>query len=359
MKKIFFLLLLISFLSAAGQQGKTENVIVITLDGFRWQELFNGADSTLIHHQKYTEDIKNMKEKFWAESADDRRKKLLPFTWNVIAQKGQLYGNRHFSNYVNNANPYWFSYPGYNEIFTGYPDTAVNSNDKIPNKNETVLEFLNKQPQFKGKIAAFTSWDVFPYIFNEPRSGIYVNSGFEKTESAKPALNLLNEMQQTTYRMLGDGVRPDLLTYYAAKEYLKEKRPRVLYIGFDETDDFAHGGKYDLYLQAAHMTDKLIADLWNYLQSQPVYKDKTTMIITTDHGRGDKNKDQWKDHGQKVEEASEIWIAVIGPDTAPAGEVKTAGQLYQRQIASTIAGFLGFSFRPSHPVMKAIETAFK
>lgn len=73
---------------------------------------------------------------------------------------------------VNNANPYWFSYPGYNELFTGYPDTPIDSNDKIPNKNISLLEFLNKKKEFAGKIAVFSTWDAFPYIFNSARSGI-------------------------------------------------------------------------------------------------------------------------------------------------------------------------------------------
>ena len=56
------------------------------------------------------------------------------------------------------------------------PDTAVNSNDKILNKNINVLEFINRQTGFKNNVAAFTTWDVFPYILNKWRSGIYVNS---------------------------------------------------------------------------------------------------------------------------------------------------------------------------------------
>ena len=169
---------------AAHAQQQTEHVVIVTLDGFRWQELFKGADSVILNNSRYTENSKGMKERYWAASIDERRKKLLPFFWNTIAAQGQLYGNRSFGNYVNNANPYWFSYPGYNEIFTGFPDTAVNSNNKKWNKNENVLEFINKQKGFEGKVAAFTSWDVFPYILNEERSKLYVNSATEAVSLA-------------------------------------------------------------------------------------------------------------------------------------------------------------------------------
>ena len=78
-----------------------------------------------------------------------------------------------------------------------------------------------------------------------------------------------------------------------------------------------------------------------------------------DHGRGDKVKSEWKHHGSKIADAHEIWMAVIGPDTKPLGEMKMPAQLYQRQIATTIAKLLGFNFKPAHPVQEPVETVFK
>jgi hypothetical protein len=358
MRIIVFAVFCIMFpVSFRAQSAQTENLVIVTLDGFRWQELFHGADSILISTEKYTEDIKGMKEKFWSDNMADRRSKLMPFIWSTIADKGQIFGNRDYGNFVNNANPHWFSYPGYNEIFTGYPDSAINSNDKIPNPHENVLEFLNKQQAFRGKIAAFTSWDVFPAILNENRSGVYVNSAYEKVQMPGPVFSLLDEMQYTTYRPLGDGVRPDLLTYYIGKEYIRAKMPRVIYLSFDETDDMAHGGRYDLYLQAANMADRLIGDLWNFLQFMPAYQNKTALLITTDHGRGDLIKDQWRDHGTKVEDANQIWIALMGPTIRPLGENKSKGQWYQAQLAATIAALLGVEFKSNHPVAQPLDVA--
>lgn len=337
----------------SAQQRKTENLVIVTLDGMRWQEVFKGVDEVLMNDSIYNRDRKGMKEKFWADSEEERRKKLFPFLWNTIAGKGKIYGNRRYGNYVNNANPYWFSYPGYNEIFTGYADTAVNSNDKIWNKNENVLEYINKQKGYTGKVAAFSTWDVFPYILNEKRSGIYVNADVDTLSFNQPALQLLNDMQFLTTKPIG--VRPDIITYMAAREYLKAYRPRVLYIAFDETDDFAHAGMYDQYIGSAFSQDAMIADLWKTIQSIPQYKDKTTLLITIDHGRGDKVKDNWKHHGSKIEDASEIWLAIMGPDTKAGGEQKQPMQLYQEQIAATIALLLGFKFQTNHPVAKPIS----
>lgn len=345
---------------AAGAQDarrKTENLVIITMDGMRWQEIFGGVDPVLLANKSYTRGAEDIKKRFWSDDVQERRKKLFPFFWTTIQANGQLYGNREIGNLVNVANPYQFSYPGYNEIFTGYPDTAVNSNDKIWNKNTNVLEFLNRQRGYTGKIAVFSSWDAFPYILNNARNGIFVNADVDTLRLGGKELQLVNQMQFLTARPLG--MRPDLLTYFAAKEYLQTYAPKVLYIAWDETDDWAHAGQYDQYLNSAHAEDGMVADLWNTLQSLPQYKGKTTLIITCDHGRGDKIKDQWKDHGRETEGSGGIWMVVMGPDTPPAGEMTTKTQLYQKQWAPTIAALLGFDFRPDHGQAEVVSSILK
>lgn len=354
MRKLFIFFGLCIFTSTTKAQAVTENIIIITLDGFRWQELFDGADETLINQPAYTNDAEELKKQFWADSVVERRKKLLPFFWSTVAEQGQIYGNRLAGNFVNVKNPYWFSYPGYNEIFTGYPDTLVNSNDKKHNANTTVLDYLHSQPALKGKVAAFASWDVFNFIFNEKRAGFPVNAGIEPVPVNTSRFALLNEMQQSVFQPFGDGIRPDALTYSLAKEYLLVKKPKVLFIGFDDTDDWAHLGNYNYYLQSAHLTDKYLADLWQTIQSLPEYKDKTTLIIASDHGRGDEVKKEWKDHGRKIKGADQIWFAFLGKGIPAKGEVKESGQLYQAQLAQTIAQLLGYQFTANHPIAESL-----
>ena len=338
-------------------QHKTENLIIVTLDGMRWQEVFSGADTTILKIKKFTKDSSGTSNSFAANGAELRRQKLFPFLWNTVAKQGQLYGNRWINNKVDNANKYKFSYPGYNEIFTGYADTLVNSNDKIWNKNTNVLEFINQQKRYENKVAVFATWDVFPYIFNSKRNGLFVNADVDTLKFKNPSLQLINDMQFLTTKPID--VRPDVFTYFAAREYMKAYKPKVLYIAFDETDDFAHAGEYDQYLKSAHAEDAMIADLWNYIQTTNEYKNKTTLIITCDHGRGDIIKENWQHHGEKVEDAGQIWIAAIGPDTKPLGEIKTGGLLYQKQLAATFATMLGFDFKSNNEVAVPIESIFK
>jgi len=362
MKRILFLIVFLPALTTQtlGQQrNKTENVILITLDGFRWQEVFNGGDSAFMRQQQNLKDDK-LKEKFWRENLDERRKALLPFFWNTIAFKGQLYGNRALGSKVNVTNNQWFSYPGYNEILTGRADNErIHSNDKMYNPNTNVLEFINSQPSFKGKVAAFTSWDVFPYIINDKRSGVFVSSGISTVND--PKLNerekMMNDLVMSLPNPLGD-VRLDAFTFYYGLEYMKKNKPRVMYFAFDETDDFAHGGEYGAYLNSAYYTDRFISELWNYIQTDVTYKNKTTLILTCDHGRGPGLED-WKHHGQKIAEADQIWFAILGPDTQTIGEMKGESQYYQNQLAKTIAAFLGLDYTGDNKIGDVVALMLK
>ncbi len=335
-----------------------EKLFIITYDGLRWQEFYGGADSSLIADKEYVDDTTALKAEFWAETPEARREKLLPFFWSTMAKEGQLLGNRQYGNKGNCSNQMWFSFPGYNEILSGFADDArISSNAKTPNPNRTFLEFVNGLPEFQGKMAAFGSWDVFPYIINEERSGVPVNAGFEAATGDDLTARevFLNELQAQIPSPWGT-VRLDAFTHHFALEYLKKHQPRVIYISYGETDDFAHDGEYDAYLHSARRTDAFIRDLWNWAQSNPAYKGKTTFLITTDHGRGTVPKETWKHHGKSsVAGSDEIWFAAIGPRIPALGEVKTEAQWYQNQVANTAAAVLGITYESEKPAGPAIE----
>ncbi|MGZ8551468.1 MAG: hypothetical protein ACXWV2_12430 [Chitinophagaceae bacterium] len=322
------------------------NLFIITIDGFRWQEIFTGADASLINNVTYTPDTATMKLLYWANSEEERRQKLMPFFWNVLARNGQLYGNRNFDNKVNTANIYTFSYPGYNEIFTGTTDLLISSNKKKLNKNINVLEYLDSKEEFKGKVVAFTSWNVFPYILNEERSGLLINSGYENMEgdSLSGRQVLINKVQAEAIYNKGT-TRQDQLTFLTAKEYIQQHRPKVVFLGLGESDENAHSGRYDLYLGQANKVDGMMAELWNWVQTTPGYKDNTNFLITTDHGRGRLDKN-WGSHSTFIRGSSQTWLAMIGPAIKPLGEIKENDQLYQQEMAGMIAGLLGEKFEP-------------
>lgn len=326
----------------------SENLFIIITDGFRWQEVFNGADSLLINDEICTPDTATMKSMYWADTKEERRKKLMPFFWNVISKKGQMYGNRDFNNKVDVANLYSVSYPGYNEIFTGTTDISISGNSKKKNPNINVLEYLNKIEEFTGKIAVFSSWNVFPYILNKDRNNLMMNSGYQSMENEEddPVYKLINKVQDESVEYKS-ATRYDQLTYTTAREYIKNKLPRVVLLGLGETDDFAHQKRYDLYLQQANQVDKMIADLWHMIQTTPAYKNKTSILVTTDHGRG-RNQNHWSGHGFFIGGSSQTWFTLIGPGIEPLGEMKNKKQVYQKQMAETIANLVGEEFDRSN-----------
>jgi len=329
-----------------------KNLFIITLDGFRWQEVFTGADSMLINDQDWSSDQETMKLLYWAPTAEERRRKLMPFFWNVLAKKGQVYGNRDFNNKVNVSNIYSVSYPGYNEMFTGAADFTISSNDKKLNSNLNVLEWLNKLPGYKGNVVAFTSWDVFPFILNKERSGITMNSGYENLDGKDAVQSLLNKVQTESVHNK-TGTRQDELTFITAKEYIRNFQPSIVYLAFGETDELGHRGRYDLYLEKAAQIDKMLGELWHFVQSTSGYKDNTAFIITTDHGRG-RVSNKWSNHGFFVSGSSQTWLALIGPNITPFGEMKNHEQIYQKQIAQTIAKLVGENFEGDGHIAPAI-----
>jgi hypothetical protein len=343
-------------------QQPARNIIIVTTDGFRWQEVFKGMDSAIANNRKYNQgDSEYIYKKYWDHSLDARRKKLFPFLWTTLVKQGELFGNRELGCKVDNANPYWFSYPGYNEIFTGYPDTAVNSNSYPDNPHENVLEYLDKQKDLKSRVAAFGAWDAFDRILNKKRSGFPVFSAFDTVGGKNPDANekLINAMNRDSYHPFRDEESLDVFTHYAAWEYLKTKHPRVLYISYGETDEWAHAGQYRSYLDAAHQVDAWLKQIWDYVQQDPHYRNKTTLLITVDHGRGDLKKEEWTSHNNKISDAHQIWFGILGPDIPAGGEMNTPAQLYQEQFAQTIARLMGYRFKTDHPVAQEIDQVFK
>lgn len=359
--------------AAVSTKNEPANLIIITTDGLRWQEVFNGMDSELANHKKFNHgDSAYLHQKYGATTAQGRQSKLLPFITATMGTTGLLFGNRFKNNKVDVANPHWFSYPGYNEIFTGYPDTAINSNQYPPNPHENILAYLQKQKAYQNKVIAFGAWDAYNRILNEAASGFPVINGFENLLPIlqDPQTKMLAEMLKDSYKPFKEAECLDIFTHQQAQYYLETKRPKIMYISYGETDEWAHEGNYSAYLDAAHQVDAWVASIWNWVQRTPGYKDNTYLLITTDHGRG--FGEAWTDHGADVQGASSIWFGLMGPaknsklesiaksvaessnGTPSMGEQRNQQQLYQKQLAATMAKLLDLNFTAAHPIGAAI-----
>ena len=367
MVRLLVAALVFAFSITAHTAKGADNVVLITLDGLRWQEVFGGIDRELATHEEYALQSEEIMARFWRDSAQDRAAALMPFLHNLVFEQGAYAGNRYAGSCARVSNPWYFSYPGYSEILAGVVNPEIDSNSKIPNPEKTFLELLNSNPDFSGRMAAFASWDVFPYIFNVERSGLFVNA-FDKTPQP------LNEFELVLNRVIDDmpprwpTVRNDVFTHHFALSYMREKHPRVVYISYGETDDFAHEGLYDEYVMAANRTDRFISEVWEQIQSSAFYRDNTVLFITVDHGRGEEPVETWLHHASKeslngymqslaqyedgIVGSEAVWMAAIGPGIPAKGLIETgSGCLTSNRIAATLLEQLGEDYRDYNPAM--------
>ncbi len=334
---------------------KTRNVVLIVSDGLRWQEIFTGADPELLNEKNggIWEKEQDLRREFWRADPAERRRELFPFLWGTVAARGQIFGNQTKGSIARVTNGFAFSYPGYNEMLSGHPDARVNSNEFGPNPNLTVFEWLNGLADLHGRVAVFATWGTFRDIFNVKRSKLPLQVGWELPYRGATTgrQELLNALYRTTTRLENDDAY-NAFVQIPLLDSLRSQQPRVLFVGYGETDNWAHAGRYDLVLQSAHLFDHFVEELWNTMQALPAYRDRTTFIITTDHGRGS-GPVEWKEHGVEQQGSENIWLAVLGPDTQPLGERSNAAPINQAQIAATVAMLLGKDYRQAVPAAAA------
>jgi hypothetical protein len=238
------LCLLPSFLArGAAPERRTENVILFMTDGLRWQEVFTGAEESLMTKENGgVSELGALKNAYWRDTPEARREALMPFLWTVIAREGQIYGNQHKHSTAEVTNGHKFSYPGYHETLCGFADPRIDSNNKFSNPNVTVFEWLHRKPAFQGKVAAFGVWDVFPYIFNRQRCGFPIHAGYEPLEGKlSPRMEMLMMLRDETTRKWS--TEPyDCFLFHTALDYFEQHKPRLFFVSLNETDAWGHEG---------------------------------------------------------------------------------------------------------------------
>jgi hypothetical protein len=325
-------------------QTATRNVVLVALDGVRWQEVFHGADSVLLARESA-----GARTTFWRATPEARRARLMPFLWNTVARHGGIIGNRSLGSTMRVTNGRNVSYPGYDEILTGKPDPRIRNNRAGKNRHATLFDWLAARPAFADRVAAYGAWETFDDIFNRDRAAFTVRAGWRRPYS--PPRTAEDSSIDRAYRAASrefDDVVSDTLLQRVVLNDLNATMPRVLFVGFGATDEWAHRGRYAEMLRALHVADSLVGELWATVQSLPSYRNTTTLVITTDHGRGSTMK-TWRDHDQKTPGSDETWLAVIGPDTPVIGECRGGEEVTSSQIAATVAALLGEDYALATP----------
>jgi hypothetical protein len=335
------------------------NVILITVDGLRNEELFGGIDERVLGSVEnsgieYESESVRVRAAYGGSSPDLSRSALMPFIWTELVPNGVLLGNESKGGGVRVTNRELFSAPGYIEILTGEPHHDVVSNDLIRYPYPSFMEYA-KDALGLGytDVATVGYWEGFATLSSSRPDLFFTNTGFEevKPEYASDRMRWLGEIQHDIISLWPEG-RSDAVTFGMSIEVLQKFKPRVLYIAFGETDDWAHQRRYDRYLDYIHVFDSYLKRLWTLLQSMDEYRDNTTLIITTDHGRPHDPK-EWVEHGTGEQYAGSeaIWIAIIGPGVPQRGEFAPASPVTQADVAATALKMLGLDYRRFNPRM--------
>ena len=338
--------------SAHAETTATRHVILITLDGVRTQDLFGGMDPVIIADPVgsgiYDEAI--TRERYWRDTPQERRVALMPNFWGELVPQGMLLGNRSKGSAVSVKNDQWFSYPGYSEMLTGRVQPEVVSNDLVRYPHATFMDYLVKAlPAGKSKIAQVGSWDGFTMAASQADGSFMMTGAYADipAELSSAQMDLYADLRRNVQGLWEEG-SADAPSFRIGKEYLLKHQPRMLWIGLGQSDDWAHAQRYDLLLDYLHLVDAWIADLWKTVQSTEGLKDHTSLIITTDHGRGLTPQD-WIEHGEEIPGCGDIWMMIMGPDTPAMGEVGPWPEVFQGSVASTTIQLLGLDWKDFDP----------
>lgn len=128
---------------------RTKSVVLIVLDGLRWQEVFDGPDSALMDEKHGgVEDVPALRKEFCRNTPEEARQAVFPFLWGTVAQQGIIFGNQHKGSVAQVTNGFKFSYPGYNEMLTGSP---------IDESTATNMARIRTLPSLNGSMASLPS----------------------------------------------------------------------------------------------------------------------------------------------------------------------------------------------------------
>ncbi len=329
----------------AAENRKTHNLILVTADGLRRQEVFRGIDPLLMREKAAgMEKAEALRSRLDGTTPEQRRERLMPFLWRRVAARGVVLGNVDKGSAVIVTNSLRVSYPGYSEILTcRAQDDKIRNNDPIRNPHETVLEYVRRKGSLpRSQVALFASWEIFRFIGESSEGTVTINAGYQPA-AGTPRMEELSRVQMEALSPW-DSVRHDHVTAEMALEYVKKFKPQLLFLSLGETDDWAHDKRYDRVLQTAQYFDRTLERLWQLVQSMEEYRNRTTLLVSSDHGRGAQVSD-WFEHGAKVQGAEYIWLAALGPDTPAHGEATGAVTVYQRDISATILELLGLDWR--------------
>ena len=309
-------------------------VVLVVLDGARWQEIFRGADTAMGEARGV--DVSKLAG----------ASRLMPNLQQLIEARGLAIGAPDHGEPMT-ASGVFVSLPGYLEIFTGARTKCVD-NDCPPIKQPTIVDEARDVAPSAEDVAVVASWPNIENAAARDLSRITMSTGSRHNRNADAfrldrnasALFWAGELS-TPWPGEGD-YRPDALTAQIALKYLAKHRPQFLFVGLGDMDEYAHKNDYRGYVGAMQQADKIIGDLVKTLDSMGERGRRTTILITADHGRAD----NFRDHGPDSPESGRVFLIAAGGDVPAMGLVNATKKHHLADIAPTLRVILGLPPRP-------------
>jgi hypothetical protein len=310
----------------------TRNVIIVTIDGVRWQEVFGGVDEQLAHSAGMS------KCEVLAGG------ELMPNLHRHFVDRGAVIGAPGYGE-MEASGPNFMSLPGYEEIFTGRTSSCTsNFCDHI--SQATLLDEMHAEAELAPQqLAVITSWRTIERAAAHDDHAITVSAGRnggatrEHVRVNAAASKLLDEASGASVYPGWFDYRPDRYTSALALQYVAAERPRFLFVGLGDTDEYAHRGNYRGYVDALKAADRFIGTLMDTLATLDDYGAETTVIVTTDHGRAA----GFTGHGGDAPESRRVWMFVAGGAVPAVGFADTDRVVRLADIAPTIRRWVGLA----------------
>lgn len=305
----------------------TQNVVLVSIDGVRWQEVFHGVDADLA------------KSKGVPATEVRTAEALMPNLHQRIIANGVAIGPSG----TPMLSPYnALSLPGYIELMSGRSDSPCDSNKCPQVSHNTIIDQVRKLPQVKqSDVVVVSSWEMIeraatrqPYAI-EMSLGRHYGLLRDKLRVDEDARNALDRGEKAGPFPGHEDYRPDRFTSTLALSVLKAKKPKLLYVSLGDTDEHGHRDDYASYLHSLRDFDAFLGDVCDALDEMGEYGARTTIIVTTDHGRGD----DFAPHGRARPESKRIWMAASGGSVPAQGIVAPTESYRLADIAPTIRAY--------------------
>jgi hypothetical protein len=302
-------------------------VILVVLDGTRWQEVFVGADPQLSAAAGVP-----------VSSAEA----LMPHLHALVADHGAALGAPGHGPPISASGPNFVSLPGYTEIFTGRRVHECANNDCAPTQTPTVMDQARAMSTRPGDIAVFSSWqkieraasvDPATLVFS---SGRYRASHVDLLRDDEISRHWLEEGARADAFPGYNDFRPDRFTAALALRYLETRRPRLMFLGLGEPDEYAHRDDYAGYLASLRASDATLGELIDVLRRMGARGEHTTVIVTADHGRGR----DYRVHGRAFPESGRVWLVAAGRGIEARGYAQALRPHRLADIAPTVRALL-------------------